>query len=62
MRESQRFVFVVAILIVMVLSTWGIRHDTFWGEKGNWYFLTLSFVRATASTLDKRRLWRGDKT
>lgn len=33
MGESRRFVFVVAILIVMVLSTWGIRHDTFWGEK-----------------------------
>ncbi|XP_020624948.1 uncharacterized protein LOC110062406 [Orbicella faveolata] len=33
MRDSRRFVFVVTILFVIVQSTWGIRHDTFWGEK-----------------------------
>lgn len=48
MRESRRLVFVVAIVIVMVHSTLGIRHDTFWGEKGKLYFLIFSFVKTTA--------------
>ncbi|KAL9962972.1 hypothetical protein ACROYT_G032131 [Oculina patagonica] len=33
MRESRHLVFVVVVLIVVVRPTWGIRHETFWGEK-----------------------------
>ncbi|XP_058944722.1 uncharacterized protein [Pocillopora verrucosa] len=34
MRKARHFVWVVALIIVLVVrGTWTVRHDTFWGEK-----------------------------
>lgn len=53
MRESRRFLLILAVLIAVVVhTTWAVRHDTFWGEKGNGFFI-LSLFSATALTVTK---------